>query len=113
MRRTAPATKAKRKPLEPPPAMPEPDLEPEPPAPSQDQPEDGPAPITKPQMKMLHASFNEAGVTERDARLAYCSKIVGRELETSNDLTKDEASRCIDALTQDADQSWTEGEPNG
>jgi hypothetical protein len=73
---------------------PEPDVEP---------PVEEPAElITQAQSKALHASFNDAGVTDRDARLDYCRNLIGRELTTSSDLTKAEASRVIDALKQDA-----------
>lgn len=91
MRRAAPPAKAKRKPVEPAPTAPEPDLEPS-----------APEGITDAQMKALHASFNDAGMSEREHRLAYTSQVVGRELASSSDLTKDEASRVIDALKADA-----------
>ena len=82
---------------------PEPDLEP---ATPEQVAEDAPAPdvdgITDAQMKMLHASFNEAGITDRDQRLAYCANLIERQVESSKDLTKAEASRVIDALVQDA-----------
>lgn len=94
VRRTAPATKAQRS------AMAEPELEPvvleatsvEPAADT----------ITDAQMKHLHASFNELGITDRDQRLAYCTNLLGRAVESSKELTKDEASRVIDALKTDA-----------
>lgn len=88
VRRATGPSKAKRKPVEQAPA-PEPDLEPE--------TRDAEA-ITDAQMKALHASFNEAGITDRDARLDFATDTVGREVTSSKDLTKDEASRVIDAL---------------
>jgi hypothetical protein len=76
------------------PVTPEPDIEP---------PVEEPADlITQAQSKALHASFNDAGVTDRDARLDYCRNLIGREITTSSELTKAEASRVIDALKQDA-----------
>lgn len=63
--------------------------------------EDGPAdaePITSGQTKALHASYNDAGITERADRLRFASETIGRELATSKDLTRDEASQVIDAL---------------
>ena len=66
------------------------------------KPKDEPEPITKAQSAALHASFNGAGVTERTARLAYCRNLIGRDITSSSELTRDEASRCIDALHQDA-----------
>ncbi len=40
----------------------------------------------------------------REARLAYCSKVIGREVSTSKDLTGDEASAIIDALRAEGQQ---------
>lgn len=73
-----------------------------------DEPETGEA-ITDAQMKALHASFGDVGIKDRDIRLDYVQKIVGRELTTSSDLTRAEASRVIDALKQDADAAQREG----
>jgi hypothetical protein len=56
--------------------------------------------ISDPQRRKLHALFNERGVENREPRLAYCSTVVGRTIETSNELTLDEASKVIDALEQ-------------
>jgi tellurite resistance protein len=67
-----------------------------------EEPETGET-ITKAQSKALHASFNDAGIAERDQRLDYCRNLIGRDLDTSNDLTKAEASRIIDALKADAE----------
>ena len=61
--------------------------------------------ITQDQLKKLHASFNDAGITAREARLKYASKIAGRALESSNDLTKAEASKVIEALAADVRES--------
>lgn len=61
--------------------------------------------ITPAQMKKLHASFNDKGFVDRDDRLAYVAEIVGIEVTSSKDLTKDQASRVIDALDQLADPS--------
>lgn len=59
-------------------------------------------PITAPQLKKLHASLGDAKLGDRDAGLAYISQIVGRDIDTSKALSKDEASRVIEALAQDA-----------
>lgn len=58
--------------------------------------------ITSAQSKMLHASFGEVGIKDRDQRLIYCRNLIGRDIDSSSDLTKAEASRVIDALAQDA-----------
>jgi len=63
------------------------------------------APITPEQLKKLHASFNEAGITARETRLEYASNIAGRALESSSDLTKAEASKVIEALAADVRES--------
>lgn len=60
--------------------------------------------ITPKQSQAMHATFNEAGITQRDARLDYCKHLIGRDITTSNDLTHAEASRVIDALKKDAGQ---------
>ena len=67
-----------------------------------EEPETGEA-ITPAQMKMLHASFNEANIADRDTRLNYCRNLIDRDIDSSKDLTKAEASRIIDALVQDAE----------
>lgn len=93
-RETAPKT-VQRKPK----PAPEPDAEP-----GFDETEAAPAPeqstvsITQSQLKMLHALMNEAGITERDERLSFVLSVVGREVASSNDLSKTEASQVIDAL---------------
>jgi hypothetical protein len=57
--------------------------------------------MTQPQRAALHASFKEAGITDRTRRLAYASEVVGRTLATSAELTRQEASDVIDALKGD------------
>lgn len=75
--------------------------------------EDAPDPITEQQSKKLHALLREAGITEREVGIASCSKLIGREIGSTKELTKGEASRIIDALLADtadtADQAWLEG----
>lgn len=56
-------------------------------------------PITDAQLKALHAAFNGVGIEDRDARLEYASKIIGREVESSKALTKAEASTLLDTLS--------------
>lgn len=55
--------------------------------------------ITPKQSKRLHALCNDLGL-DRDAKLAGIAKIIGRDVESSNDLTPDEASEVIDSLVQ-------------
>lgn len=76
-----------------------PATEPEQPA---DEPQSAdPDPITQPQIKKMAAAMNELGMTDRDMALAYVADVIGRSVESRNDLTKDEASRVIDALERD------------
>ena len=61
-------------------------------------------PITEPQLRMLHASYSQIGITDRQERLDFAAATVGRRIESSKDLTKGEASRLIDALAAHAPQ---------
>jgi hypothetical protein len=89
------------------PAAVEPVAEPEPPAEPSGMDEfaaetttwvEPPELITPAQSKKLHAALNDAGLGDRAAGLAYISATVGREIETSKELSKDQASRVIQAL---------------
>jgi len=48
--------------------------------------------------KKLMATYRERGFDQREARLAFARFVTGRPVESSNDLTVEEASRIIDAL---------------
>lgn len=65
-------------------------------------PADVPAPVTDmispAQSKKLHASLNDVGLGDRDTGLAFLTDTIGREITTSKDLTKAEASTAIEAL---------------
>lgn len=65
-------------------------------------------PISDAQMRKLHATFNERGIVERDDRLAFAASVVERPVESSKDLSRDEAGRVIDAL-----ESLPASEPEG
>lgn len=56
--------------------------------------------ITQAQSNNLHRLFGLAGIKNRETKLKAARLIVGRELESSADLTKHEASRLIDQLEQ-------------
>jgi hypothetical protein len=60
-----------------------------------------PEPITDAQITKLHASFGDIGITDRDQKLAYASKVLDHPIDSSRDLTKAEAMRVIDALDAD------------
>lgn len=67
--------------------------------------DDAPEGITQPQMRKLQASFKDAGITDRDQRLAYSRNAIGREITSSKDLTAREASVVIEMLAADAQAS--------
>lgn len=50
--------------------------------------------------RAMFAALGDAGVKEKDERLAFCSEIVGREIATSSDLTEDEAQEITDAANR-------------
>lgn len=54
--------------------------------------------ITGPQTKMLGALMRKAGIDGRDEALDYVSTLVGRDVTSRNELTKDEASTVIESL---------------
>lgn len=54
--------------------------------------------ITEPQLRKLHATFADKGLDDRDIRLNYIKKTIGREVGSSNELTTREASQVIDGL---------------
>ncbi len=65
--------------------------------------------ITQAQLGALHTAFNAAGVEDRQVRLDYCRNLIGRDLASSKDLTKAEASKVLDALKTDALEPPPEG----
>lgn len=69
--------------------------------------------ISDAQNKRLHALLSEADKGNRDAGLAYISEVLDRPVASSKDLTKQEASRVIDALQniQEAEEVPPPDEP--
>lgn len=59
--------------------------------------EDAP-PAKKSQKDNLHRLFGLKGITDRDARLAYCIHVIEREIDSSNELTEPEADKLIAQL---------------
>lgn len=57
-------------------------------------------PISQSQQAKMRVLLQAVGLTDRDAILQYVSSITGREVASSKDLTKDEASQVIDALDE-------------
>lgn len=66
--------------------------------------------ITSAQLKTIGAAMRKLGITARADALLYVNDVIGREVESRNDLTKDEASKVIESLESDmADAPTTEG----
>jgi hypothetical protein len=74
------------------------------PEPVHDEPplDDEPAPradtVTPLQLTKIAAQMGDLGITDRDDALAYVADVIGRPIETRNDLTAAEASRLIDHM---------------
>jgi hypothetical protein len=75
-----------------------------PPLPGDDEPEpaseDDGAQATRDQLTKLHAQLGELNVTERGDKLRAVGTLVQRELASSSDLTKLEATQAIDILAR-------------
>jgi hypothetical protein len=54
--------------------------------------------ITDAQVRLVKTLFTKIGMKDRDAQHAYMKEIIEREITTSKELTKHEASMCIDRL---------------
>lgn len=69
-----------------------------------DEPAPEPAAIEQPEMvgeqqkRHIFALLGERGITDRAARLAGISRVIRREIASTNDLTADEADQVIDSL---------------
>jgi hypothetical protein len=63
--------------------------------------------VNRDQLARMNIGFRELGVEDRAARLRMASGVVGRKLESSTELTTDEASKVISAL----DDAQTLGVP--
>jgi hypothetical protein len=92
--------------------MPEPDLAPQSDDEAVEPTPSAPSSPTKKQRDLMFVMFGEAGFATdartaegRAARLAYITNVIGRDVESSNDLTVDELSQVIDALKADADEA--------
>lgn len=58
------------------------------------------ATASKPQLQKLHVLFSQAEWTDKGDRLRAAAAIVGRPLESSTQMTRQEASKVIDTLTK-------------
>jgi hypothetical protein len=61
--------------------------------------------ITQAQLGKIGALMGELGIRERAEALGYVGGVIGRAVESRNDLTKDEASKVIESLAADADKA--------
>lgn len=66
--------------------------------------------ISTAQLKKLHATFTDVGLTDREQGLAYLSDVLGHEVKSSKDLTKDEATKVLGELAK-ANEPAGNGEP--
>jgi len=57
--------------------------------------------MTPAQSKMMAVLMRELGITDRDDAIRYCSDVIGRVIDSRDQLTPDEASKVIDALSAD------------
>jgi hypothetical protein len=77
---------------------PEPDAEP--PAVTVERADDRDGLVTPAQLTKIAAQMGDLGITDRDDALAYVADVIGRPIETRNDLTAAEASRLIDHMAR-------------
>jgi hypothetical protein len=73
------------------------------PEPGKPEPARGAGRASKSQVTKIVVLFNALGVSDRAQRLAQTSKLVGRELQSANDLTGKEATKVIAQLQADVD----------
>ncbi|MDA8311458.1 MAG: ERF family protein [Actinomycetota bacterium] len=57
--------------------------------------------ITEAQLRKVLALFNDLGILNRTERLDYTRTVVGRDVGSSRELTKKEASALIEAISSD------------
>jgi hypothetical protein len=74
--------------------------EPTPPAGDQPQTETSPPPLTPEQRTKINAIMTKLYGRDRAARIGALATLVGRDIESSSDLTKAEAHRVIEELEQ-------------
>jgi hypothetical protein len=55
-------------------------------------------PITKPQLTKLHTTLSSIGIESRENYLILCQAIIGYDVASTKNLTKNEARQLIDTL---------------
>lgn len=91
---------------------PEPELETRVTAQQIPNPPSDPDGITPEQVKKMATVMGKLGLNDRNTALTYVADVIGHEVESRNDLTKDEASRVIDSLERDDRGEAPEPSPN-
>lgn len=97
------------------PAAPEPPLEEEPAVQPEREPAAEPG-ITGPQQRKLHALLRDNKLDDKDAGLAYISQLLGRDVQSTKDLTKADAGQVIESLEKPAEPPldvWPDPEQPG
>lgn len=67
--------------------------------------------ISDAQRRRLGVGFKSLGIADREERLTFASMVVGRDLESSNDLTMVEATRVIGAIIEAEQSARDQDEP--
>jgi len=91
-----------RKPREERPAEPEPEAE--------DAPDSPYLNTSSALATAMFAALGDAGITDKADRLGYVSSVVGRTVESSTEMTEDDARAVLDALKQLADSEAVDAE---
>lgn len=67
-----------------------------------------PAAITRAQMRAVQTAMKDLGVTDRDERLSIVGDLIGRGIDSSNELTRREASTLLDTFRMCGDREALE-----
>lgn len=70
----------------------------------------GEMPSTRMRNKM-HAALAEIGITEHDERVSYIGRVIGRDVTSSSEITKDECSQVIQKAEADLAAPFSSHEP--
>lgn len=57
-----------------------------------------PGSVTTKQLQRLHIMFGEIGVVDRDHKLDFCESTISRRVESTKDLSRNEAAQVMDAI---------------
>lgn len=75
------------------------------PPPQQQRPASSGSGISPQQLSKIGVEMKKLGITERDEALGYVANVIGRQVESRNDLTKSEASTVIESLIADGERA--------